>query len=578
MSPSGEVDTLVEQCRDEASPARDRVDAARRALWLVENEWGYRDEDLFLARMILSRWLDGLEVSDPAGHEFVTAWRSHDLVGPYSPFRAQGLGDRHALILAKLLFDRVENTAAIPFFERALRSAEASARTALLAAYNFERLGRERRDAHAIDQALAILAESRFKPLRGSDDAVAEVLHCSGHLYLLRAQVGGRVAGGYARRGSDLLRQAADLDPSYTSCFTSSFAEQGDYVGTIAASLEALQRRQFASLPVADAVTVALEVLFYLGYAFSCVGEYERARECFASFGHQAARMNEQEARDHARLFTVKLDLKKRLTSELTLPELQQFYQELRTLSFRSPLSAPVGEETRRYERVLEFLLALVTARGHGVPGNQTLTMIGRRPSADLSGATVRSMTLADAFQRGREVIEQLERERPALTPSAICCVLVVDTKDGSADPAVLEVEELLREFEHLWDVRSVRIERLVSELGRLSDQFDILGVWLTDARSVEVLRQAASLRRCVVVHPVSSRKPIPGHICTESNAAFLQVLVTGAALAMSKRFLLDDEYIFGLTPCVNSPATQFQHAEYDLREIRESRSSRSRS
>lgn len=51
---------------------------------------------------------------------------------------------------------------------------------------------------------------------------------------------------------------------------------------------------------------------------------------------------------------------------------------------------------------------------------------------------------------------------------------------------------------------------------------------------------------------------------------SFIAACNLGAAVALVKRFLKDDAYILGLTPCVESPATRFQHPSYSLDEVKE--------
>jgi hypothetical protein len=557
MVQSTDTGAFEQTVADTKQQPRIRIEAARKALWIAEKEWRLSENELLLARMILSRLLDGIDMRELASRDLVAAWKVTPLVSPQGPFKAAELSEAQALIVAKLLYDRSASQDAEPFFDRARGSHNATARTALLAAYNLERFGRLNRHAPSIDRALAILKEPDFDALTDADQAAAELKHCTGHLNILRAQFAKTPGGGYAQLGSDLLRQAADMDPVYTSCYTSSFAERGDYVGTIEASLEALQRRQFAVLPPRDSLVVALETIFYLAYALSCVGEYERARLCFAAFAERASDMGEYEARDHARLFMVKLDLKKRFSREISPYELSSYFQELRELSFRSPLSIPVDEETRRYEDVLEFLMALpshldgseLSEPGdyHGVP------------------CTTSYFEMSEAYQAGRIALRRLTRERPNLSLESLGLLVSL-----GAEHAMTSVKECVAEFSMLWTVKPVAVK---SELSRAvienARPFDVLGIWVHDRADLNsALEVSEWLERTI---PIYCQEPVAAvnAMVTSSEEDFRQILTIGAALALSKRFLLDDEYIFGLTPCTDSPATRFQHAEYSLAEIR---------
>jgi hypothetical protein len=536
---------------------RARVDAARKALWVAESDWKFTEDELLLVRMIASRLLDGIEMREIASRDLVAAWKVTPLVPPHGPFTPDQQTPAQALIVAKLLYERGDATDAEPFFSRVLQTSTATARTALLAAYNLERYGRQNRLLPVIGRALEIVRQPDFDSLVGADEAAAEVKHCSGHLNILRAQFANRPASGYAELGSDLLRQAADMDPSYTSCYTSSFAERGDYVGTVEASLESLQRRQFATLDPRESVLVALEVLFYLAYALSCVGEYERARVCFAAFAERASSMDEYEARDHARLFMVKLDLKKRFSREIMPHELRSYFQELRELSFRSPFSIPVGEETRRYEDVLDFLMAL-PSQAANVSNTRDVKFQQEIPDN-------KEFDLTEAYQRGRAVLRRLTHERPNLARQPLGLLVALGTQEGE-----VAAYDCIAEFPMLW---AVKIAHTRTELSRIvadsSEAFDVLGIWVQDPAELDSAAEVLEWTRRTAPTYCAQHSTSPHLVMFDSDETFRGVLTVGAALALAKRFLLDDEYIFGLNPCIDSPAVKFQIPKYSLTEIR---------
>jgi tetratricopeptide (TPR) repeat protein len=539
---TSDVKALVLTVRDRSCPHRSRLHAARSALWSLEHEHGWTDLDLTLAEAMVSRWLDGVTPSSSGENELIEMWRTDRLAneaGRVSPTEAQ------LPLVAKLLYDCGEYAAAIPFFERAVRSTQVDAETVLLAAYSHEHLARQTGDAEEVTAALNLLDEKRFRSFPEAEQLLAESLHLRGHLYLMKDQLEGRQAGAFSQLGTDLLRQAADLDPSYASCFTSSYAERGDYVRSISASLEVLRERPFDLLAPHEANIVALEVLFYLSYGLLSIGEYERARLCLASFIEAVDRLEDDEARDHARLFMVKLELKRRIASDFSASELAGYYAELRALAFTSPLSEPVAAETRRYERVIEFLMALVDVRDRL-----------EQSAYERDGGNL-------LFERARELIRTLVEERPSLLAGPVGVAIELAEDDAASSLASL------REFAPVCRQLSTRPAGFAAALREAAEEHDVVAVWLASAQAtVSVQDLLAVPGRSLIVH-CPTEETVAANVRADSAEEFRDLVVAGCALSLAKRFLIDDEYIFGLTPCAQSPAVKFQLARYSIEEIR---------
>lgn len=547
--------------RDERSHPRERLNQARVLLWQLERDWTLDERGLLLGRLVVSRWLDDASAS-VADDELVRAWREHALTDDPLLANANALTVRQALIVANLLFDRGEHPMAVPYYARALSSHSIDAPNALLAAYNYEICARENDDLASVEAALVILEQPRTAEFSGTGPLAVEAQHCRGHLYLHRNRLVGPGNRGFARHGIELLREASELDPSYTSCYTSAFAEDGNYVGTVEASLEALRRRHFEALPVAAARTVGIEVLFYLGHAYLCLGEYELSRVCFSAFVDEAELLRQPEARDHGRLFKTKLDLKRRMTVEVTADQLGGYLRELRSLSFRSPLSAPVGEEAVRYDKVVEFLRALVSAR------RRPLNDFGRDSNRAALAPVVMAEPLGpDFFASARVRADDTLRAlvgRPVSRRELASGVILLGSEMQAATWSLIEGR--LQEFATQWTVRRVVGAGLLAQLAAVVSDADVVGVAGLDAESTRLLRELPLAGRCLIV---LADEELPGHLAVPDPAAFSDMLTIGLALVAAKRFLLDDDYVFGIVPCIESPATRYQHPEYILSDTR---------
>lgn len=87
----------------------------------------------------------------------------------------------------------------------------------------------------------------------------------------------------------------------------------------------------------------------------------------------------------------------------------------------------------------------------------------------------------------------------------------------------------------------------------------------MVDRRLVDSLPAIASVagERYVVAFVVDDAATIwwpkiRFHICTDPKAA-AQRIVLALAITLLKRFLIQDEYVFALSPCDDSPALRYQ-------------------
>jgi tetratricopeptide (TPR) repeat protein len=458
-----------------------------------------------LGILIVSRLIDDVEAVG-APEELRDLWRRQSL--------DQFLNHPAlALPAAKLAFERGDYAAARGFFSAAGSRGRQSERDLVLAAYNLELLGRDARDLDALGEAEALWSELLAD--HADSELGPELLHGLGHTKIAQAVVAGRPDGDDAEAGERLLRQASDRDASYTSCYTSCFSELGEYFDSIITSLDVLRNfeRVFSTLSMAAAETVHLEVLFYLGHALTCVGEYERGLLCFDGFAQRMEEREDVEGRDHARLFRIKTELKRRLISDLNDEVLDAYFRELRRLSFPSRSGQVVADEALRYEQVVQFLIAVSEGRGTW------------------------------PYAEATSVAQSLLHARPQIA-STPCATLVGPTEDwqGLIDafgPAVA-VHDLVPPLHDLAEVDVVASTTRLELAAPGPVGIEIAGERATgwhDQERILAVADAAALRQAVTV---------------------------GVGMSLTKRFLLDDEYVFAIVPCADSPAMRHQRPDHD--------------
>ena len=303
------------------------------------------------------------------------------------------------------------------------------------------------------------------------------------------------------------------------------------------ACLWAAREKPFRSLTPREATLVELEVTFYLAYALMAVGELERAKMCFESFAEVSGRLKLFEARDHARLFLVKLGLKRKPLLAHQEHELDKAYFELRSLSFRAALSLPVGGECLRYELIVKLLASLARARKR---------------------SEIAPHVLADLGHAAETLLTELCEFRRTLLEGVLVGVGPEDRFAELVHSAINEIGRRLRR------VSKITIEPFQSEsltdVNRRQSKYSFR-LWFGDSWRVET-------------NAAISMETIPAILSAESCMGFptyaeaIDILVVGIAVIAIKRVWTDDQYVFGMVPCLESPATKFQHPTFDVRSI----------
>lgn len=509
---------------DEDQPPGARAKAASELIWLLEGDADVDRSSLVLAKAVVSRVIDdishthGLDWSDMD----VDYWRYFDV----SAIDRPQLSRSRAAVAAQILFDAGRNEEAIFFFDICLEE-DPSAEEILLACYNLEVLGRRLRSIDLVERSLQLLESGRLTAL--SDDRfTGEYEHLTGHLLLLRGRFLPTEALGYEYLGVSRLASAARKDGAYIGCYTSSMAEYGDFLGTIGVCLDTLKHDAFHDLVGLDRTLVALEVLFYLAYSLMAIGELERARQCFDSFARSVSDLELNEARDHARLFLVKLDLKRRSLATTESRHLRAAHNNLQSLSFKAALSQPMAAECQRYMNLVSFLNDLTSYRDSPGQPQSALTklsssasalvveLVGVRPTL-LQTANLQIIAYEGALEEARRLIEMI---RMTLPEGCLASSSVVDARSSGA-------------------LEAIDIEQAVTLIAEVKDP--------SVGTSFSLVED-------------------PDHDLDRETALALATVILG--IVASRRYLSEDEYIFGMVPCLESPAIKFQHPRYDLEAV----------
>ncbi len=230
----------------------------------------------------------------------------------------------------------------------------------------------------------------------------------------------------------------------------------------------------------------------------------------------------------HADLFAVRAELKRNLLHETSNAKLAQWLQTLHDLSFVSRPSRPVERERKLNIRVVEYLVKLRAALDGDV-------------DAHSSAVSLASEILEALASDGRA------SERPA-------AVIVHD------EHAANDVAQRLGDLEPL-------VTTTIMNNGDIP---------LDSALFVAVVRNAgtkvpdpvvAARRRgaTVLEYETADTGRFNRQRASDDRGltAFYDRAIVGAALAVSRWFLLDDSFAFALIPCNHSPALRYQRPEY---------------
>lgn len=531
-----EIITLTAIAKDSTRSQDERIAAARDCSWLIASS-GIGEPTITLARAVLSRVVDGCKDNARATAQFSDFgyWRRFPLTGENKLNTADDLRQDTALTCAQLLWDGGRHPEAVAFFDRVLQG-QPTAAAVILACWNMEVLSRQGESLQLVERAIDLLT-LKFKRLLADPQYEAEVAHLSGHLTLLRGRFSKNESLGYEKLGVQRLAYAASLWSAYSACYASSFAEYGDFLASVEACLELIRSRPFDDLPKRDAQIVELEILFYLAYCLMAAGEIERARMCFRTFSSVSGQLGLNEARDHARLFLVKLDLKGRSLLDLHTYELEKAYADLRSLSFAATLSLPVGEECFRYEMILQLLLALTQYRGMPQILDSDIQQLGQRSVEILKQLQLARSGILDGIQ----VRVGPANRHPDAVDTVIACI-----HKRTAGIGALPIERYAA-----LDIPNFRIEEALNSIL----------MW-----GVVELQQEAAATMATDIIPFAASDSLVGSVPQVETA--VDLLLLSLAVIAIKRFWAEDRYVFGLVPCLESPATKFQHPDYDIRTV----------
>ena len=531
-----EIIRLLGIARDTTRSQEDRLATARDCSWVIDSS-GAGEPTITIAKALLSRVVDDCKASVTASDHFADFgyWRRFPITDENKLDNPNDLDYDTALTCAQLLWDGGRHLDAVGFFDRALQG-QPTASAVILACWNMEVLARQQESLEIVERALDLLT-SRFKRILDDPQYEAEVAHLSGHLLLLRGRFSNNESLGYEKLGVQRLAYATSLWSAYSACYASSFAEYGDFLASVDACLELIRTRPFDDLPKRDARIVELEILFYLAYGLMAAGEIERARMCFRTFSAVSGQLGFNEARDHARLFLFKLDLKGRSLLDLHDFELNKAYEELRSLSFAATLSLPVSEECIRYESILLFLLALTRARSLLLIPESTIQQLG---------------------QRSVEILNQLQLARKGILDG-------VRIRVGPSNVYPDAVDSVITSIKIRTDaVGDMAVERYAAPdipSFRGGESANSILMW-----GLAELQQEAAATMASDIIPFATGESLIEGIPQMTSA--IDLLLISLAVLGIRRFWAEDRYVFGLVPCLESPSTKFQHPEYEVTSI----------
>jgi tetratricopeptide (TPR) repeat protein len=528
-----EVLSLCNSIADTSRIANDRLEAAASCSWIIKRT-DLRAGVATLCRAVISRFVDDLKDSARSTSLYtdLNYWRHFDLADLTDALDHGKIDVRTAQTCASLLFDAARHVDAVPFFERALRLSP-SPELVILGCYNIEVIARQQGNLAMVERAIALITVD-FEKLLAAPQFAAEVDHLHGHLLLLKGRLQKTRTLGLERVGTQYLARAAGADPSYFGCYASSFAEHGDFLGSIDACLDILRHEPLGDLSARDKNLVRLELLFYLAYSLMSIGELSRAERCFDAFAKATEGLGLLEARDHARLFLVKLGLRRTPLVDIDDTTLANAFAELRALSFREALSIPVEAECQRYEEVVSFLRAAAEAR--------------RQPSSEASRKLGQGATV---------LLSNLMTHRPQVLDGLSLAVGPKDLFPEMVESAHKAIRQRMSMIPDLGITILTSTEPPVAS--RAEGQFAFV-LWFGNVAKVDTGPTLA-----LNVIPVGSDSDASG---LPNLDTALDLLVVGVAMIAIKRFWTQDHYVFGIVPCVESPATKFQRTKYSLLDV----------
>jgi tetratricopeptide (TPR) repeat protein len=533
--------TMLQEVLKEDRGGSDAIDALEEVLALCADNG--RSDRIALAQAIASKILFNNPLYQD--HQSVAArvWCSYKCTDP------SNLTVGQLFIAGNLLYDKDDHKDAVDVFKDFLdrapnQNSDEFFRASLLAAYSYEALARRENNPLHIDSGLQVL-EGLNQVLRSTNEKVdgeqrAEIIHALGHLHIARSWLSSAKGKTDRQRGINYLSQAARDNPAYTSCYTSVFSEVGDHLTTIQVSLDEIEKQKYRQILISeDADTVEMEILFYIAHAYSCIGEYDRAIQCFATFSDRMKSLGRAEAHAHGQLFMLKTHLKRSMLEDLTNIDIANFSNKLREISFPSRSSKSVSAEEKGYEVVLDFLRCLVDHREKR-----------NKPT-----------TLTDLYNESIHVLSKLADTVKEVAAQPIV-VVMMDGAEGSCD-------EHKKIFEELTPYPWMVTECILSGDWRSRKMYEEIVFVVGDATAVcaQAIR-VLEREKFVIVFGSSNVEEVTERLCVSADADYLkQVLVISTAFSLCKRFMIQNRYIFALAPCENSPALKYQKPRLTLQD-----------
>lgn len=397
------------------------------------------------------------------------------------------------------------------------------------AAYNLENVARRAKDPDLVDEAIQMIEHHRSVTL-ADPVFVAEVQHILGHLYILKGRLSVDHTLAWEAQGVRLLESSHLEDPSYTSCFVFSYAEYGDYLTAIDRGLAVLRERPYSSLPDRDAEIVDLEITFYLAYSLMAIGEFEQSKALLRIFMNATARKGLLEARDHARLFSMKLELKRRGLNQFDNTSYAAFADLISSLRFSSAESSQIRDENNRYKQILKFLEISDTK------------------------ARIDRSALERMAENARSLIDSLVTFSPSLLTEV--SIQIGPPNATGVDSLESKIRKAIPEA---WSVKAYFIDPSNVRYEELSRDSALVLLWCSRDRPPPI-----SVPYPVI--QVGVRGSESAGVISFDSAVHL--CIVALARICVQRYLYEDQYVYGIVPCTVSPATKFQHPSISISEI----------
>jgi hypothetical protein len=288
-----------------------------------------------------------------------------------------------------------------------------------------------------------------------------------------------------------------------------------------------------------EARIIESEVLFYLGNAYTGLGENELALRCFNRFIDHTRALSIRDAEHHGIFFVLKCELKKKALTELSDAECEFFLDRLNILRFTSASNSSVSQEVSLYRSAMNFITTL-----------------------NINKAQALVKVLPEVEGKAMEFIDRCRVVHRELL--SVPSVAVVGQPQQQA-----EVESICSQLREIGSQPArVTITSEVFPLPNLS-KYDLSILLIQEPMAAAALLGHLSNKYLISLlpsdHPIRRSGTFPNVAFAEKLDEFIGVFRVTYAFMLCRRLLDQDRYIFALSPCVESPALEYQRAKYDL-------------